>query len=196
MAADRWSLDVSLIAIFSVLSGKYVSVVDTPMGYDEASRAVVRKTVSTSTRLGEEVIRARNEGRDPVDTVVNVLDGWKIFEGIVERYTWRDEGGFLKGEVLIRGVGDFSGSKLRSWIKNEHIMVWIDDKPAGHAAGYVHVVEEGWGAGNKHRSLRRETRYLGLQQDLQLYGGLQKGWSILDRDISASTTIIHLLRSS
>ncbi|MGC9019903.1 MAG: DUF917 domain-containing protein [Candidatus Methanodesulfokora sp.] len=113
----------------SVLSGKYVSVVDTPMDYDKASKAVVRKTISTSIRLGEEVIRARNEKRNPIDAVVNVLNGWKIFEGIVDKYKWRDEGGFLKGEAFVKGVGEFSGRILRSWIKNEHIMVWIDDKP-------------------------------------------------------------------
>ena len=113
----------------SVLSGKYVSVVDTPMNYDRASKAIIRKTISTSIRLGEEVIKARNEKRDPVRAVVDVLNGWKIFEGVVERYEWRDEGGFLKGEVFIKGVREFSGKTLRSWIKNEHIMVWIDGKP-------------------------------------------------------------------
>jgi DUF917 family protein len=113
----------------SVLSGKYVSVVDTPMSYDTACKAIIRKTISTSMRLGEEVIKARNEGRDPVDAVVNVLKGWRIFEGVVEKYEWRDEGGFLRGEAVIKGVGDFSGRTLRSWIKNEHIMIWIDGKP-------------------------------------------------------------------
>jgi DUF917 family protein len=114
----------------SVLSGNYVSVVDTPMSYDTARKAIIRNTISTSLRLGEEVFKARNEKRDPVDAVVKVLKGWKIFEGIVEKYNWRDEGGFLKGEAIIRGTGKFSGKTLRSWIKNEHIMVWINDKPA------------------------------------------------------------------
>ncbi|MGY0288654.1 MAG: DUF917 domain-containing protein [Candidatus Methanodesulfokora washburnensis] len=113
----------------SVLSGNYVSVVDTPMNYDSVSKAIIRKTISTSMRLGEEVIKARNEGRDPVDAVVNMLKGWRIFEGVVEKYEWRNEGGFLRGEAIIKGVGDFNGRTLRSWIKNEHIMVWIDGKP-------------------------------------------------------------------
>jgi DUF917 family protein len=114
----------------SVLSGKYVSVVDTPMRYDDARRAVIRKTISKSIELGEEVIKARREGRDPIDAVVTAIEGWRVFEGIVDRYVWKDEGGFLRGEVLIKGSGDFSGSTLRSWIKNEHIMVWINEKPA------------------------------------------------------------------
>lgn len=113
----------------SVLSGRYVAVVDTPMKRHEAEKAVVRGTISKCIRLGEEVLKARAEGRDPVKAIAEVLEGWAVFKGVVERYTWRNEGGFLKGEAIVRGVGLFSGRVLKSWIMNEHIMVWIDNEP-------------------------------------------------------------------
>ena len=52
--------------------------------------------------------------------------GWRIFEDVVERYVWRDEGEFLVGEAMVRGVGKWGGHSLKTWIKNEHIMAWLD----------------------------------------------------------------------
>jgi hypothetical protein len=57
------------------------------------------------------------------------MHGWKIFEGIVDKFTWRDEGGFLKGEIFIKGIGKYKDNTIKSWIMNEHIMVFLNDKP-------------------------------------------------------------------
>ncbi|MEM0099613.1 MULTISPECIES: DUF917 domain-containing protein [Thermoprotei] len=113
----------------SVLSGRYVAVVDTPMKKTEAKKAVISATLSKCFRLGSNVLKARAEKRNPVATIARVLEGWVVFKGIVESYKWRDEAGFLKGEVTIRGINAYRNRVLRSWIMNEHIMVWLDDKP-------------------------------------------------------------------
>ncbi len=113
----------------SVLDGKSAAVVDTPLTIDKASKAVVKNTISLSYKLGKRVYETREKGEDPVKAIVEVLNGWKIFEGVVDKYNWRDEGGFLLGEVEVKGTGKWSNHVLRTWIKNEHIMAWIDDKP-------------------------------------------------------------------
>ncbi len=119
----------SIARYLSVLSSGTTAVVDTPMTVKDARKAVIHGTISLCMKLGREVIKAREEGRDPVDAVARVLGGWRVFEGVVEKYVWHDEGGFLRGEVTLAGVGRYKGLKLRSWIKNEHIMVWVDGDP-------------------------------------------------------------------
>ncbi len=119
----------SIARYLSVLGGRFSAVVDTPMGVDEAEKAVVKGTITLSYKLGDAVMKARKEGRDPVDAVVDVLGGWRVFQGVVEKYSWRDEGGFLRGEATIVGKGRFEGRLLRTWIMNEHIMVWLDNEP-------------------------------------------------------------------
>lgn len=114
----------------SSLAGKVAAVVDTPLSREQAEKALVRGTIGKALELGKAVREAREGGRDPVEAAVEVLGGWKIFEGVVEEYKWRDEGGFLVGEVRLRGSGEWSGRTLRSWIKNEHILAWIDERPA------------------------------------------------------------------
>ncbi len=113
----------------SMLSGRFVAVVDTPMSKPIAEKAIVRNTLSKAFRLGATVIKARSRGENPVAKAAEVIDGWIVFRGVVEKYEWRNEGGFLKGEVLIKGVDKFSGRTLKSWIMNEHIMAWVDGKP-------------------------------------------------------------------
>ncbi len=119
----------SIARYMSVLSGKFVAVVDTPLTKKVAEKVVIRNTLTLAYKLGEAVLDARAKGVNPVERVAEVLEGWVVFRGIVEKYEWRDEKGFLRGEAIIKGVGDFTGLILRSWIMNEHIMVWMNNKP-------------------------------------------------------------------
>ncbi|MCS7111479.1 MAG: DUF917 domain-containing protein [Ignisphaera sp.] len=119
----------SMARHLSILSGRFVAVVDTPLTVSDAKKAVVRGTISLCLKVGRAVREARAVGRDPVKAIVDSLGGWKIFEGTVEEYSWRDEGGFLVGETRVRGSGRLGGRVLRTWIKNEHLMAWIDGEP-------------------------------------------------------------------
>lgn len=119
----------ALVRHLSVLSGRYVAVVDTPMRKSEAEKAVVKGSITLCIRLGDAILRARAEGGNPVEKAAEVVGGWVVFKGLVESYRWRNEGGFLIGEAVIKGVGRFRGKVLKSWIMNEHIMVWLDGAP-------------------------------------------------------------------
>lgn len=119
----------SMARYLSLLAGKFVAVVDTPLTIENAKKVIVRKTISLCMRLGKAVRNARSSGRDPVKAIVDILDGWKIFEGIVTRYDWKDEGGFLVGETVVKGISSYENKILRTWIKNEHIMAWLDGEP-------------------------------------------------------------------
>mgnify|MGYP001626360262 CR=1 FL=1 len=119
----------ALARYLSVLDGKSAAVVDTPLTIKQAKEVMIRDTISLSYRLGESVRLARMRYEDPVNAIVNTLNGWRIFEGIVEKYDWRDEKGFLIGEAVVRGRGKWHNHVLKTWIKNEHIIAWLDEKP-------------------------------------------------------------------
>jgi len=120
----------SIARYLSILDGRSAAVVDTPMTIDVAEKVLVRGSLSLCYKIGEAIITARNKGYDPVKEVTKVLNGWIIFKGIVSKYVWRNEGGFLIGEAEVKGIGRWEGKILRSWIKNEHIFLWIDNIPA------------------------------------------------------------------
>ena len=116
----------------SVLGGRFVAVVDTPLNKEAAEKVVVRGTIEMSYKLGEEIINSKRSGRSGLEIaerLAKLLRGWVVFQGVVDKYSWRDEKGFLRGELILRGVGRYSGRVLKSWIMNEHIMIWIDEQP-------------------------------------------------------------------
>ncbi len=119
----------SIARYLSVLDGKSAAVVDTPMTKNDADKALVKGSLTLCLKLGRAVREAREKGEDPVNAAVKVLDGWRIFEGIVSEYKWENREGFLWGTVKVEGTGKWKGHELKSWIKNEHILAWLDDKP-------------------------------------------------------------------
>ncbi len=114
----------------SILAGKHAVVIDTPMTKQQAEEALVRGTISLALKLGKAVRETLEKRGDIALTVAKVLNGWVVFRGVIDRYDWRNEGGFLIGDLLVRGgIGRWSGMVFRSWIKNEHIIAFINDKP-------------------------------------------------------------------
>lgn len=121
----------SIARYVSVISGGHAAVVDTPLDKPKAKQCTVSGTISKCVSIGKARRLALSSGQDPVRAIAqNLLNGKKIFEGTVTQYSWRDEAGFLKGECTLKGRGEWADRTLRSWIMNEHIMCWIDDKPA------------------------------------------------------------------
>ncbi|RLE80577.1 MAG: DUF917 domain-containing protein [Thermoprotei archaeon] len=119
----------ALARYVSVLAGRFVAVVDTPLTKSQLKKVIVPSTISLSLKVGRMIRESREKGSNPVEAAAEALNGWIVFEGVVRSFKWKDEGGFLIGEVEVKGSGRWSGRSLKSWIKNEHIFVWLDDDP-------------------------------------------------------------------
>lgn len=114
----------------AVLCGGMVSVIDSPLDKAIAEKVLIQGTVSNCLNIGRVVRRARDHGKDVVEATKSVLDGWNIFEGCITCLESEDRGGFLFADVVLKGIGNSGGHSFRSWIKNEHIIGWVDGKPA------------------------------------------------------------------
>jgi uncharacterized protein len=119
----------SLARYVAVLAGGHAAVIDTPLTKSTASKILIKDTISRSIAVGKAVRQALQDRHDPVDAVRNILGGWLLFRGTVEKYEWRNERGFLFGDVTLSGNKEWQGQSLRSWIKNEHIFAWLGSKP-------------------------------------------------------------------
>lgn len=114
----------------SVVSGGHAAVVDTPLTIADAEQCALLGTLSKCMEIGSALRKAREAGLEPVGTVASCLsNGRVIFEGIVSNYSWKDEKGFLFGDAHLEGNGRWNGHVFKSWIQNEHIVGWLDDKP-------------------------------------------------------------------
>lgn len=99
-----------------------------PMSGSQLKKAVVPRTISKALELGKAVIKARKMNGDPVAEVINTLGGWKLFQGVVDKVEGEDKGGFYLTNVWLKGTGEYSTSMAHLVIKNETMVLWIDDQ--------------------------------------------------------------------
>ena len=87
-------------------------------------KAICPGSISLAIQIG----RIISENRyNTLDGIAEVLGAKKIFEGEVEKFSKEDKGGFVWGNIFIRGSHDYKGQKYRVYFKNENLLAWRDD---------------------------------------------------------------------
>ncbi|NPA97005.1 MAG: DUF917 domain-containing protein [Crenarchaeota archaeon] len=119
----------AMLRNLSILAGTHVTVIDAVMSVEEARRVLIRGSLTKCLELGKAVLEAREKGIFVPRVVAEHMGGWVVMRGIVKSWRWRNEGGFLHGEMVIEGVEEHRGRVLRSLVKNEHIAAWLDGEP-------------------------------------------------------------------
>jgi len=93
-----------------------------PMSGHQAKEAVVPNTISGALELGRAVLRAREEGGDPVAAAIGVLGGVRLFGGTVTSLREEEKMGFYYTIAYLEGREEFSGRMARLVIKNETML--------------------------------------------------------------------------
>jgi DUF917 family protein len=88
----------------------------------DARDLTVPGTLTRAQRLGAAVRAARTRHEDPVEAVVDLVDGHRLFAGKVVDLARRTDGGFTHLEVDVSGTGTDSGRTLRVVSQNEHLV--------------------------------------------------------------------------
>lgn len=125
---DDYRLE-DLARAVAVSSGGGSSIARNPMSGRDVKRGTIRGAVSEAILLGRTVREAREKGNDPIDALVKVIDGYKLFQGIVTKADHRGERGFDWEDTELTGVGEFEGHTYKIFVKNENIISWLDGKP-------------------------------------------------------------------
>ncbi|MEZ4522447.1 MAG: DUF917 domain-containing protein [Thermomicrobiales bacterium] len=96
----------------------------------DARNAIVRGSCEMSLQAGRVLRQARESGDDPVVAIVEHLGGAHLFDGKVERIEEDPESGYQFHLCThhLTGEGAFDGKKCAVWVKNEHHIVWVDDR--------------------------------------------------------------------
>jgi len=106
------------------VSGGRVAAARCPSQGKQILPAIHPYSVSLAIQAGR-VIREKRERA--VDAVTEVLKGSKRFIGRIESFSREEKGGFMWGEIYLKGIQKFSGDKLKIWYKNENLIAWKND---------------------------------------------------------------------
>jgi DUF917 family protein len=125
----RGSRVEDLLRAISVTSLGELGVTDAALSGRNAKQpgVLVAGSLSHAEKLGQANRRAVATQGDPLEAVRAAGGGYRLFEGEVVDFPWKEDAGFLVGEVVIEGHGPFRGSRYRVWYKNENIISWRDD---------------------------------------------------------------------
>src|SRR5215831_236248 len=86
----------------------------------QAREATVRNSVSKAIRIGEAVAGARGS---PVDALIAEIDAFKLVTGKVLDVERRTTSGFVRGSVVIEGLGQDVGRLIRLELQNENLVM-------------------------------------------------------------------------
>lgn len=118
-----------------------------PMTGRQAKDSVVPNTISGALELGREVLRAREQGNDPVAAAAGILQGVPLFRGFVERLDEEEKMGFYYTVVYLKGTAPDDGRAARLVIKNETMLLSVEDTTRAIFPDLVCMLEPDTGRG-------------------------------------------------
>jgi uncharacterized protein len=97
-----------------------------PVTVKDLKEAAILGSVTFAERIGVAIRTARQEHRDPIEAVLGITNGFRVFAGRIVDVQRRVERGWTFGETRIAGVDDFAGRELTIRFQNENLVA-IED---------------------------------------------------------------------
>lgn len=97
-----------------------------PMSGKDLKESVISGTISRAIEIGEVVISARENNKNPIDKLIEKVEGQRFFKGEIIDITEAEERGFYVTKVFLEGLDQYKGDKGELVIKNETMALWID----------------------------------------------------------------------
>ncbi|MCS7221465.1 MAG: DUF917 domain-containing protein [Anaerolineae bacterium] len=105
-----------------------------PMTGAQVKRTAVWHTLSLTKAIGDQVQAARRQGRDPVQSILELSDGQVIFRGKITDVARRTTGGFARGTATIAGVESYAGQEMVIEFQNENLIAQVRQRDQGTGA--------------------------------------------------------------
>jgi DUF917 family protein len=126
-AVDDYRVE-DIARALAVGSGGGVSGVDTMITGREIKRSLVSGALTQAILLGRTARESVAQHKDPIQAILKIMHGYKVFHGIVTEDDTKGERGFTWSVVTLEGVREDQGHTYKVWNKNENIIGWYDGK--------------------------------------------------------------------
>jgi DUF917 family protein len=91
-----------------------------------ARSTCVPRTLTLALRIGRAIERARSRGEDPVEAVLAVTGGRRVFRGKIVDVERRLVSGFARGRIGLEGFGPSAGESITVDFQNENLIARRD----------------------------------------------------------------------
>jgi DUF917 family protein len=124
--------------------------------------AAVYGTMSLAEQIGRAIREARAGHANVVDSIQKVTGGFRIFHGKIVDVRRRTVAGFARGETILEGMGEDSGSKMSIQFQNENLVAARDGQIVVSVPDLITMVEEETGEPITTEQLRYGFRVVAL----------------------------------
>ncbi|MFB0558144.1 MAG: DUF917 domain-containing protein [Candidatus Bathyarchaeia archaeon] len=123
---DVWAEKLARVVTIRFGGTAWISLY--PMTGKDIKRAGILHTLTLARDIGRSIREARATKSDPVDSILGITRGYRLFEGKIVDVERRTVAGFARGEAKLEGLGDYEGSELKIQFQNENLVaVWDGD---------------------------------------------------------------------
>jgi len=93
-----------------------------PMSGKQVKESGIHGIVTFSEKLGKTIRESKYSGKNPIENVLELVKGFKLFLGKVIDVSRRTEGGFARGIARIEGLDTYKGKPMTLEFQNEHLI--------------------------------------------------------------------------
>jgi DUF917 family protein len=126
-ASWKWMERLSRKACVEV--GSIASTCKAPRSGREVKDCAILGSTTRAIGLGRAVQAARRAHRDPIEAVLDVAGGRRLFTGKVADVARRTTEGFLRGTATLEGLDAWRGHGFSLAFQNEFAVGWLDGAP-------------------------------------------------------------------
>lgn len=139
--AINWRMAERIGKLLSVAGFTGCSMAGFAYSAKDMKEALVPGTLTECLEVGKCIREARERGVDPVTAPVEMLGGWVLCRGVVSKREWWDEEGYLWGWHTITGEGEYAGTNIRIFFKNENHLCYKNDEVLATSPDMIIVVD-------------------------------------------------------
>jgi len=138
-ASWKWMERLSRTACVAV--GSIASTCKAPRTGKEVKECAILYSTSKALRIGHAVREARRAHEDPIQAVLALEGGLRLFTGKIQDVDRRATEGFLRGTATLDGIDDFRGRTMRLAFQNEFAVAWLDGAPRATTPDLICVLD-------------------------------------------------------
>lgn len=131
-----------IVRAVAIVSGNKIGVADHAITGAQLRGAIIPGALSMALELGKALRIARENGEDVAEKVCEAGGGKILFRGIVSEWKVEETGGFIYGDTVLQGIGDYEGHSYKVWYKNEHLVSYLDGEVDVCAPDMICVVDK------------------------------------------------------
>jgi DUF917 family protein len=94
----------------------------------QLKQAAVPNSITMAEEIGWLLRETRARKQDPVEELLKLVRGYRLFKGKIVDVMRRTVSGFARGEAILEGIEEYMGSKLTLQFQNENLVAIKDGK--------------------------------------------------------------------